>query len=63
MRPLLGILGAIIAVLGLFMAGGAHEGGMYFAGMAFFLFGVALNFWLIGTAEPKRHGVPAVPAE
>lgn len=66
MRAFIGVLGALISVLGLFLAAGTHDGEMFFAGMVFFIFGIGLNFWLIGTAD---HGAgaaarpPAAPAE
>lgn len=61
MRFVVGLIGVIMAVLGLLIASGSHEGGMFFAGMVFCLAGVGLNFWLIGTAELPRG--TATPAE
>ncbi|WP_114393673.1 hypothetical protein [Oleisolibacter albus] len=57
--PLLGIAGAIVSVLGLFMAAGpSHEPAAFLGGALFFLFGVLLNFWLIARAN-GHHGVAA----
>ncbi|QJE72713.1 hypothetical protein HHL28_06050 [Aerophototrophica crusticola] len=49
--PVLGVVGAIIAIIGLFLAAGTHEDGLLFGGLLFFLFGVLLNFWLIARVD------------
>lgn len=52
----LGLVGALIAVLGLFLASGAKDAGIYYVGFVFFLFGIGLDFWLIGRAGRKLAG-------
>lgn len=59
--PLLGLFGAVVAILGLFLAAGTKEATMFFVGMVFFLFGVALNFWLIARATAKPAAADSVP--
>jgi len=41
------VLGVALGFIGLFLAAGAKDPGMFLGGMLFCLFGVALNFWLI----------------
>jgi len=60
--PLLGIFGGLIALVGLFMSAGTDEGAMFFGGMVFFLFGVALNFWLIACYEHKPKQITPAPS-
>ncbi len=59
--PLLGLFGAVVAVLGLFLAAGTAEAPMFLVGMIFFIFGVALNFWLIARATAKPSPTDAAP--
>jgi hypothetical protein len=47
------VLGILLGFVGLFLAAGAKDTGMFLGGMLFCLFGVALNFWLI--AQDYRH--------
>ncbi|HYE51538.1 MAG TPA: hypothetical protein VEB20_18205 [Azospirillaceae bacterium] len=49
--PLIALLGIVTALIGLFLAAGTHDAGMYLDGMLFFAFGVALNFWLIARTD------------
>ncbi|MFV3075949.1 hypothetical protein [Niveispirillum fermenti] len=51
------LLGAGLGFLGLFMAAGAVDSGMFLGGMLFTLFGVALNFWLIAQDYPSHGGM------
>ncbi len=52
---ILRLVGIALAFLGLFLAAGSKDVGMFLGGMLFSLFGVALNFWLIAQAYP-HHG-------
>jgi len=44
------IVGGLLGFLGLFLAAGAKDPGMFLGGMLFCLFGVLLNFWFIALA-------------
>lgn len=55
-----GFVFALVAVMGLFLGAGAHDGHMLFVGMVFFAFGVAMNFWLI--ARSTSNGDPITGA-
>lgn len=55
------LLGAGLSFLGLFMAAGAVDPGMFLGGMLFTLFGVALNFWLIAQDYPPHGNMPEHP--
>lgn len=48
------MVGALVGFVGLFLAAGAKDQGMFLAGMLFCLFGVALNFWLIAQDYPHH---------
>lgn len=48
------LLGVLLGFLGLFLAAGAQDQGMFLGGMLFCLFGVALNFWLIAQDYPHH---------
>ncbi|MFV3130608.1 hypothetical protein [Niveispirillum sp. KHB5.9] len=48
------LLGVLMGFLGLFLAAGAKDQGMFLGGMLFCLFGVALNFWLIAQDYPHH---------
>ncbi len=52
------LVGIAMGFLGLFLAAGAKDTGMFLGGMLFCLFGVALNFWLI--AQDYPHGTQRV---
>lgn len=47
-RWIMGILFAIIALVGLFMASRAQDGFFFWTGLGFFAFGVLSTFGLIG---------------
>lgn len=49
------LLGVVMGFLGLFLAAGAKDPGMFLGGMLFCLFGVALNFWLIAQDYPNHR--------
>ncbi|MBP7334504.1 hypothetical protein [Niveispirillum sp.] len=49
------LVGIALGFLGLFLAAGAKDPGMFLGGMLFCLFGVALNFWLIAQDYPHHH--------
>lgn len=46
------VLGIALAVIGLFVAAGAVDHGMFLGGVLFCLFGIGLNFWLIAQDSP-----------
>lgn len=48
------LLGILLGFLGLFLAAGAKDSGMFLGGLLFCLFGVALNFWLIAQDYPHH---------
>jgi hypothetical protein len=52
-----GVVAGLVALVGLFMAGGAQDGEFAFAGLLFMLFGVAYIFYLITRYGPggSRH--------
>lgn len=52
------LVGIAMGFLGLFLAAGARDPGMFLGGMLFCFFGVALNFWLIAQDYP-HHGQSA----
>ena len=52
------LIGIALGFLGLFLAAGAKDPGMFLAGLLFCLFGVALNFWLI--AQDYPHHTPRI---
>lgn len=47
----------LIALIGLAMASRAVDDVIYFVGLLLFVFGVMMNFWLIGryVGRPKEH--------
>ena len=47
----------LVALIGLTMASRAVDDVIYFVGLLLFLFGVLMNFWLIGryVGGPKEH--------
>jgi len=47
---ILGLFAAFLAILGLVLASGAWDTGMYTFGIALFAFGVLFDFWLV-----KKH--------
>ncbi|HVM80292.1 MAG TPA: hypothetical protein VMU06_14810 [Stellaceae bacterium] len=47
---ILGLVLAFLGIVGLFLASGAYDIGMYFFGLALFAFAVLFNFWLV-----KKH--------
>ena len=47
---IIGIALAFLGIVGLFLASGAYDVGMYFFGLALFAFAVLFNFWLV-----KKH--------
>jgi FtsH-binding integral membrane protein len=50
MKFLFGGFSAVMAIVGVFLASGAQDEGIYWFGALLFVFGIVLNFWLI-----KRH--------
>lgn len=48
------LVGVALGFLGLFLAAGAKDPGMFLGGMLFCFFGVALNFWLIAQDYPHH---------
>lgn len=48
------LVGVALGFLGLFLAAGAKDTGMFLGGMLFCFFGVALNFWLIAQDYPHH---------
>lgn len=47
---IMGILSGLFALVGLFMAGGARDTGIYIFGLALFVSGVLFVWWMIKTA-------------
>jgi len=50
MEWILGLVLAFLGIVGLFLASGAYDIGMYFFGLALFVFAVLFDFWLV-----KKH--------
>ncbi|MFY8092521.1 MAG: hypothetical protein ACOVN0_03465 [Niveispirillum sp.] len=48
------LVGILLGFLGLFLAAGARDPGMFLGGLLFCFFGVALNFWLIAQDYPHH---------
>jgi hypothetical protein len=54
----MGILSGIAALIGLFMAAGAHDTGIFIFGLALMLWGVLFCWWMIKTAyDEKEQGL------
>jgi hypothetical protein len=47
----------VLSLVGLFVASRAHDGALYWAGLAVFAAGVAVIFWLIAkhTGHQRQH--------
>ena len=62
---ILGLVMAVFAVLGLVLASGAYDTGMYTFGLGLFVFGTFFDFWLIKKSfdaqEQSAHPVVALP--
>jgi hypothetical protein len=62
---ILGGFMAALAVLGLVLASGAYDTGMYTFGLGLFAFGIFFDFWLVKKsfdAKEQLREVEAVPA-
>jgi hypothetical protein len=55
---IMGVLSAVFGLIGLFMAGAAHDFGILFFGLALALFSVLFSWWMIKTAydEAEHEG-------
>jgi len=60
---ILGIVMAVFSVLGLVLASGAYDIGMYTFGLLLFAFGVFFDFWLVKKSfDSKERAVSATSA-
>ena len=62
---ILGGFMAVLAVLGLVLASGAYDIGMYTFGLGLFAFGIFFDFWLVKKnfdAKEQMRELEAVPA-
>ena len=60
---ILGLVMAVLAVLGLVLASGAYDIGMYTFGLLLFAFGVFFDFWLVKKSfDTKERQVPITKA-
>ena len=57
---IMGILSALFGLIGLFMAGAAHDFGILFFGLALALFSVLFCWWMIKTAYDEAEESPDV---
>ena len=51
----MGIMSGLFALIGLLMAGGAHDGGILLFGLALFVAGVLFAWWMIKTAYDEAE--------
>lgn len=56
---ILGGFMTVLAVLGLVLASGAYDTGMYTFGLGLFAFGIFFNFWLVKKAFDAKERSPA----
>ncbi len=57
---ILGLFMAVLAVLGLVLASGAYDTGMYTFGLGLFAFGTFFDFWLVKKSfDAKERLLPA----
>ena len=59
---ILGLVMAVLAVLGLVLASGAYDTGMYTFGLGLFAFGIFFDFWLVKKSFDAKEQ-SAKPAE
>jgi hypothetical protein len=62
---ILGLVMAVLAVLGLVLASGAYDTGMYTFGLGLFAFGTFFDFWLVKKyfdAKERLSTAPGTPA-
>ena len=61
---IIGLVMAVFAVLGLVLASGAYDVGMYTFGLGLFAFGIFFDFWLVKKVfdAKERSAAPAVTA-
>lgn len=59
---ILGLAMSVLAVLGLALASGAYDTGMYTFGLGLFVFGTFFNFWLVKKYFDAKER-SAIPAE
>ena len=52
---IMGIMSGLFALIGLFMAGGAHDKGILLFGLALFVAGVLFAWWMIKTAYDETE--------
>ncbi|HLJ19527.1 MAG TPA: hypothetical protein VKU84_04980 [Stellaceae bacterium] len=52
---ILGLFMAVLAVLGLVLAAGAYDTGMYTFGLSLFAFGIFFDFWLVKKAFDAKE--------
>ena len=55
-RWVIGVIAAIVGILGLFLAAGAQQGMMYAVGLGFFIGSVLFNFLQIKNAYDEAGG-------
>ncbi len=53
---IVGVLVAVLAAIGLFLASGAHGGPMYITGLIVFAAAAAFEFWLIKKYFDQQEG-------
>jgi len=54
---IMGTLSALFALIGLFLAGNAHDFGILFFGLMLALFGVLFCWWMIKTAYDEAERI------
>jgi Zn-dependent membrane protease YugP len=60
---ILGLVMAVLAVLGLVLAANAYDTGMYTFGLGLFAFGIFFDFWLVKKSfDAKERAAPAAVA-
>ncbi len=58
---ILGLVMAVFAVLGLVLAAGAYDTGMYTFGLLLFAFGTFFDFWLVKKSFDAKEQAASVP--
>jgi hypothetical protein len=60
---ILGLVMAVLAILGLVLASGAYDTGMYTFGLGLFAFGIFFDFWLVKKSfDAKEQQAPEAQA-
>jgi hypothetical protein len=59
---IMGIMSALFALVGLFLAAGAHDTGIFIFGTGLFAGGVLFTWWMIKTAYDEAEGSGGAPS-